>query len=180
MSTVVSRLLNASALTGLLAASVFVPPVVAGQVGEKTFFDRVPRLVRAATDNQQTYISGATYEFTLSVPADAGAPLEAVTIAPDATTTEFDVSRSVAYVNGGRAATLASVGGPQSTNSNAATIVFNPPIQPGQTVTIALKAQRNPDREGTQLFGITAYPAGESGVGQFLGFGRLTFYSNAQ
>ncbi|MBD2020839.1 DUF2808 domain-containing protein [Leptolyngbya sp. FACHB-36] len=179
MSTVVSRLLNASALTGLLAASVFVPPVVAGQVGDKTFFDRVPRLVRTATDNLQTYIAGATYEFTLSVPADAGAPLEAVTIAPDAAT-EFDVSRSVAYVNGSRSATLASVGGPQSTNSNAATIVFDPPIQPGQTVTISLKAQRNPDREGTRLFGITAYPAGENGVGQFLGFGRLTFYSNAQ
>jgi Protein of unknown function (DUF2808) len=55
-------------------------------------------------------------------------------------------------------------------------VQFNPPVQPGRKVTIALSPQRNPAYSGVYLFGVTAFPTGEKSHGQFLGFGRLHFY----
>lgn len=53
-------------------------------------------------------------------------------------------------------------------------------VQPGTTVTITLEVKRNPSTSGTYLFGVTAYPVGEKGIGSFLGHGRLFFYDNAR
>jgi hypothetical protein len=55
-------------------------------------------------------------------------------------------------------------------------VTFDPPIAPGQTVTVGLRPVRNPNVGGVYLFGVTAFPAGEKVHGQFLGFGRLQFY----
>ncbi|MGB3642285.1 MAG: DUF2808 domain-containing protein, partial [Rivularia sp. (in: cyanobacteria)] len=57
-------------------------------------------------------------------------------------------------------------------------LTFNPPVEPGKTITIALKQIRNPSSEGVYLFGVTAFPVGEKSHGQFLGYGRLHFYRN--
>jgi Protein of unknown function (DUF2808) len=127
----------------------------------------------------------STYEFTLTVPQDAGQPLKAVTIAQanNLETVKFDVSQSKAYVGERFASSseirLASVGGEQPTNPGEVTIVFDQPVQPGSTVTVALAAQRNPNWGGVYEFGVTAYPVGENGRGQFLGFGRINFYGNS-
>ena len=58
------------------------------------------------------------------------------------------------------------------------TLNFNPPIPPGRAVTIGLRPVKNPMSSGVYLFGVTAFPAGEKPHGQFIGFGRLHFYSN--
>jgi Protein of unknown function (DUF2808) len=55
-------------------------------------------------------------------------------------------------------------------------LIFDPPISPGRTITIGLKPWQNPTVEGVYLFGVTAFPAGEKAHSQFLGFGRLQFY----
>nr|WP_199755917.1 DUF2808 domain-containing protein [Chroococcidiopsis cubana] len=49
-------------------------------------------------------------------------------------------------------------------------------MSPGTTVTVALRAKRNPSG-GIYLFGVTAFPTGEKSSGQFLGYGRLHFGS---
>jgi Protein of unknown function (DUF2808) len=55
-------------------------------------------------------------------------------------------------------------------------VVFQQPVQPGSTVTIALDAKANPSWGGVYEFGVTAYPISENGRGQFLGYGRINFH----
>ncbi len=57
-------------------------------------------------------------------------------------------------------------------------IAFDPPIAPGQTVTVSLQADRNPLQGGVYLFGVTAFPMGESNSGLFLGYGRVNIFDN--
>ncbi|MDZ4877634.1 MAG: hypothetical protein CLLPBCKN_007069 [Chroococcidiopsis cubana SAG 39.79] len=71
---------------------------------------------------------------------------------------------------------LASIGGEQPNKPGEAMIAFDPPVSPGTTVTVALRAESNPDG-GIYLFGVTAFPAREKSSGQFLGYGRLHFGS---
>ncbi|PSB15680.1 DUF2808 domain-containing protein [Phormidesmis priestleyi ULC007] len=149
----------------------------------QTFFSHPPRLVRVNASQKQAYAL-STYEFTLTVPADAGQPLKAVRIvqARNTETVRFDVSRSRAFAGerfaSGVEIPLASVGGTQSAPGEA-TIVFAQPVQPGSTVTLAFEAT-NPTYGGVYEFGLTAFPDGENGIGQFLGFGRLNFYSGGE
>jgi hypothetical protein len=149
----------------------------------QSFFNHPPRLNRAAAFPNIGYVA-STYEFTLTVPEDAGQPLKAVTImqATNAETVKFDVAHSRAFAGRramGSEIQLASVGGNQPANPGEVTIVFDQPVQPGSTITIALAARRNPISNGVYLFGVTAYPDGENGLGQFLGYGRLSFYGSS-
>ena len=69
------------------------------------------------------------------------------------------------------------IGGDLSTNPNDVTFVFDEPVQPGETVTVRVKAKRNPRVGGIYLFGVTAFPeGGEDSPGLYLGSGRLHFY----
>jgi hypothetical protein len=153
------------------------------QAGQ-TFFHHPPHLDRTAAFPNVGYVP-STYEFTLTVPEDAGQPLKAVTIMQrtNVETIEFDATHSRAFISKGRAMgseiQLASIGGNQPAHPGEVTIVFEQPVQPGTTVTIALAARRNPMWNGVYLFGVTAYPDGENGLGQFLGYGRLSFYGSS-
>jgi hypothetical protein len=149
----------------------------------QTFFSHPPRLDRAAAFPNIGYVP-STYEFTLTVPEDAGQPLKAVTIMQltNVETVEFDVAQSRAFISQrgtGSEIQLASVGGNQPANPGEATIVFDQPVQPGTTLTISLAVRRNPVWNGVYLFGVTAYPEGENGLEQFLGLGRLSFYGSS-
>ncbi|WP_157723268.1 DUF2808 domain-containing protein, partial [Salmonella enterica] len=62
-------------------------------------------------------------------------------------------------------------------NTKTVSLTFDPPLSPGQIITIALKPVQNPQISGVYLFGVTAFPPGEKAHGQFLGYGRLQFYS---
>lgn len=150
----------------------------------QTFFSNPPQLIRAAASQTGAYVP-STYEFTLTVPKDAGQPLKAVKVvqAKNVETVKFDVGSSKAFVGDRLTASaeirLASVGGEQPANSDGVTIVFDQPVQPGSTVTVALAVQKNPSWGGVYEFGVTAYPNGENGLGQFLGYGRINFYGNS-
>jgi hypothetical protein len=152
------------------------------QAGQ-TFFSQPLYLVRAAVFPDQDYVP-STYEFTLTIPKDAGQPLKAVTItqATNVETVQFDVTRSKVF-NSWRAAgseiQLASVGGNQPSNVGEVMIVFDQPVLPGNTVTIVLAARRNPIGSGVYQFGVAAYPDGENSLGQFLGYGRINFHGNS-
>jgi hypothetical protein len=149
----------------------------------QTFFNHPPQLIRAAA-SQIGEDSPSTYEFTLTVPPDAGQPLQAVTIAQveNLETVKFDVSTSKAFIGERLTASseirLASIGGSQPTKPGEVSIVFDQPVQPGNKVTVALSVQQNPRFGGVYLFGVTAHPAGANSLGQFLGFGRITFYAD--
>lgn len=174
-------------ILSILLPSSFALSVSAKQLSNgQTLFDRSPLLLRAAASSVAVGWSGATYQFTISIPEEAGEPLQAVRITQnfDNANIAFSLNESRAFLGdsfaGGHELTLASIGGSQSSEEDEVTVVFDSPVPPGSTVTIALKAQRNPDRGGYYSFGITAFPAGENGVGQFLGYGRLYFYENSR
>jgi len=59
------------------------------------------------------------------------------------------------------------------------TVVFEQPVQPGNTVTVAIAAKANPNFGGSYEFGVTAYPVGDNSMGLFLGYGRINFYGNS-
>jgi hypothetical protein len=149
----------------------------------QTFFSHPPQLIRAAATQTGVY-SPSTYEFTLTIPQNAGQPLKAVTIAQveNLETVKFTISDSKSFLGERLTASseirLASIGGSQPTKPGEVTIVFEQPVQPGNTVTITLAAQQNPSWANDYLFGVTAYPVGENSLGQFLGYGRIDFYGN--
>ena len=175
--------LVASTLTlGLLIPSTFAS-VNAFEVGEnKTVFEAAPRLIRTATTNSSRN-GPSTYHFTIEVPENAGEALKAVTISQKDNPRYINlaVDRSNAFIGdsfaGGPDLELADIGGDLSANPNDVTFVFDEPVQPGETVTVRVRAKRNPRVGGIYLFGVTAFPeGGEDSPGLYLGSGRLHFY----
>jgi hypothetical protein len=150
----------------------------------KVYFVQPPSLVGASATQIQTTVSGSIYYFTLTVPANAGEPLGQVAIAErDSGTAVRDISyrldRTQAF-SGSRHDRGSELPVKQTTfdpQTQTTTVVFDPPVSPGTTVTIALRPHRNPIMDGWYLFGVTAYPAGDNPYGQFLGYGRIQFVS---
>jgi Protein of unknown function (DUF2808) len=166
--------------------SASVSPMTKMQVSQlplsnqQKFFSHPPTLIRTNALYTMPY-TPSTYEFTISLPADAGAPLKAVTIVQDQNleTIKFNPRQSKAFAGKRYAAgpeiPLASIGGAQDAPGTAM-VVFDQPVQPGSIVTVAVEAKANPNWGGVYEFGVTAYPTDENGRGQFLGYGRINFY----
>ncbi|PZV14483.1 MAG: hypothetical protein DCF20_12600 [Pseudanabaena sp.] len=149
----------------------------------ETAFDSPPALIDSAS-NSLAFDGATTYYFTVKVPENAGEPLKTLQIkqADNLGTVEFVANQSRAYFGSdlSMASTipLASIGGTAPPRGET-TVVFDQPIAAGKTVTIALQVKTNPAYAGgIYLFGVTAFPEGESSRGQFLGFGRLQFYGH--
>jgi hypothetical protein len=178
----ISQALSVGALTlGLLGTATISTVEAARFADGRVTFDRPPTLVETTTVDQEAGLSGR-YHFVVEVPANAGEPLEAIVITPrdSAQGINFRLDSSTAqegeaYSNG-PALPLASVGGAPE-NSPDILVVFEEPVQPGETVTVTLQTPYNP-WGGVYLFGVTAYPAGEDSVGQFLGYGRIQIYDD--
>lgn len=159
-------------LSGLTAEAVQLS-------GGRVAFDRPPNLVEATTLDIGAGFAG-TYHFVIEVPENAGEPLGAIVVTPKdhAERIVFDLNASAAHLDTayahGPMVELSSVGGSPD-NPHEALVVFEEPIQPGETVTVSLEANYNL-RGGVYLFGVTAYPAGDNGVGQFLGYGRINIF----
>ncbi|MCL6752987.1 DUF2808 domain-containing protein [Nostoc sp. CCCryo 231-06] len=153
------------------------------------YFVQPPKLVDATTTYKDVNVWGATYYFTINVPENAGESLQKVTIAQreGAENIRYDLNDTHAFVGTSDAygglrlrkesrLTLGPVTAERETRT--VNVNFDPPVTPGQTVTIALRPVKNPSFSGVYLLGVTAFPVGEKSHGQFLGFGRFHFYSN--
>ena len=175
-------------LAGLVTLGILLPTTFlsanAIDLGDgRTSFEKSPRLIRTAA-SRSSVNSPSTYQFTIEVPKDAGEALNAITISPkgNADKINFDVSSSEAFVGdsfaGGTNLSLANIGGSQIDDSNEVTVVFDRPVQPGNTITVSLKTNKNPRVPGVYLFGVTAFPEGENSPGLYLGSGRFHFLRN--
>ncbi len=163
----------------LVANLVPIAPALAGQLSDgRSYFDHGPELVRSAASFTSAE-SPSIYQFTITVPQNAGSALESVQIVqePNVEVVAIDDHETKAFLGnsfaGGVPLLLASVGGPMPKGSNEVDVQFNPPIQPGQTVTVSLDVKHNPIGGGVYLFGVTAYPMGDHSSGMFLGYGRF-------
>ncbi|BBD66699.1 hypothetical protein NIES4072_60270 [Nostoc commune NIES-4072] len=173
-----------------ISIGVAVPVTQAVQLRDGTvYFVEPPKLVKATTTYKDVNVWGGTYYFTINVPENAGESLQKVTIAQKEGTDNirYNLKDTRAFVGTRDASgglrlrkesrlTLGPVTAERKTRT--ITVNFDPPVTPGQTVTIALRPVSNPSISGVYLLGVTAFPAGEKSHGQFLGFGRFQFYSN--
>ncbi|RCJ41271.1 hypothetical protein A6770_09365 [Nostoc minutum NIES-26] len=161
------------------------------------YFAQPPRLVGAVTTYNDVYVWGATYYFTVSLPENAGEPLQKITInqREGVDYIRFDLQKSFAFEGtrsdkgqkvglkdatsdaSWQAASLREASPTRLRKTKTVSLTFDPVVSPGTTITIGLKPVQNPTVAGVYLFGVTAFPAGEKSHGQFLGFGRLQFYS---
>jgi len=170
-----------------LATTLTIAVVAAGaaqavQLADGTvYFAYPPQLIAATTTFKEANAWGATYYFTLGIPQNAGEPLQMVAITQRQGTQDirFDLEHTIAFVgterDKGERLSLAEVTKEKKTQTISVT--FDPPVPPGNTVTIGLRPYQNP-LDGIYLFGVTAFPVGEKSHGQFLGFGRLQFYGD--
>lgn len=55
-------------------------------------------------------------------------------------------------------------------------IAFNPPVPPGQTVTIRLRSVRNPQFGGIYLFRVAAYPPPRESAQSISWIGQVSIY----
>ncbi|MBW4468950.1 MAG: DUF2808 domain-containing protein [Stenomitos rutilans HA7619-LM2] len=149
-----------------------------------TAFVQPPRLDGAIATQKTARFLGSTYYFTLTLPATAGEPLQKVVISPQEAPDRvyFDVNQTEAFEGTaereGTKIPLQTV--TQDAKTQAITVMFDPAVAAGKTLTIGLRADRNPDIGGTYLYGVTAFPPGEQAYGQFLGYGRIQIYDNGQ
>lgn len=174
----------ATVLLGTIAIeSLRVSPTQAVQLRDGTvYFVQPPRLVKVTTTFNNAQVSGATYYFTISLPENAGEPLQRITINQHqgVDNIDFRLKKSIAFVGTrsrrGEKIQLKDVTRDKKTRT--VSMAFYPPVSPGKTITIGLKPDQNPMTGGVYLFGVTAFPVGEKSHGQFMGFGRLHFYSH--
>jgi Protein of unknown function (DUF2808) len=167
------------ALTGLMLGISQPLPSPAVQMADGTvYFENPPSLGEMVTSNKSAGSLLATYALTVVVPKDAGEPLQRLTLAsqgPDRIW--FHLNRTTAYLGNNRK-NLTGLGEvTQDRETRNLSVTFNPPIPPGAAVTVNLRPRQNPWVAGVYLFGVTAFPQGEKASGQFLGYGRLHFYS---
>jgi len=144
------------------------------------WFAKPPRLVSASTTFNTANAWGATYYFTISLPENAGEPLQRVTITQREGLDDirFNLKRTYAFEGTGwregKKLTLKEVS--RDPDAGTVSVIFDPPVAPGKTVTVALNPVRNPFDPGVYLFGVRAFPAGEKAADLYLGVGRLHFY----
>ncbi len=175
--------LQTLALAVAVASSSFAiaAPIQAVQFAGKTYFEQSPRLLGAAVTHNTAYFPGAIYSFILTVPEQAGEALGSIVIRPEPSTDRirFNLETVQAYVGSGRRGERLLVQAALSeTQADGIVVTFDPPISPGKTLTVDLRAWRNPSVGGVYLYGVTAFPAGQQPYGQFLGFGRIHIYDS--
>ena len=174
-----SGFLSALVLGALLPTLISLPARAIELGGGRTSFVRSPRLVEASASHKAP---GALsdYNFTIQVPENAGEPLQAVTITQqeNAERIRFNTAESSAIAEnsmaGRQSVNVSSIGGMEP-DENEVTVVFDEPVEPGSTVTVSLRARRNPVYGGVYQFGVTAFPIGNDSPGLYLGSTRLYF-----
>lgn len=170
---------------GWLVLTLSPPSAQAAEPQDRGYFVRPPSLEAARVTQAHVFAQGATYYFTLSLPNHDNTPLQKISIAQQdaasrARFVQFDLSQTEVFVGTpDQKGELIPVREAQFAPDNQTLLLtLDSPVQPGDTVTVALHPKRNPRRDGLYLFGITAFPTGVAPQGQFLGFGRLQFYGD--
>lgn len=180
-----SRIWRRVAVAGLIWSTGGWGQLAWGQEATRSFFLSPPRLVDAETTFNGAFSSNAIYFFTLEMPANAGSGLQQVQITQQDSTSQvrmvrYDIEETQAFVGtpSDRGAELSLGATRFDRETQTLWVSFDPPVPPGTTVTLRLRPKRNPRMSGVYLFGVTAFPVGDSQQGQFLGYGRLHFYDN--
>ncbi|MGK7893212.1 MAG: DUF2808 domain-containing protein [Xenococcus sp. (in: cyanobacteria)] len=174
-------------LSLLLLASVLTPNLTlisyAAEnqpfINAQAYFVKAPRLVDYHATFTGLRVRQAVYYFDIEIPNDAVGSLQKVSFNQRQGTEqiEFRLDQTKAFRGDHRRQeepiSLAEV--TQDNSTNTINVTFVTPIEPGSRITIGLKPRRNPDFDGFYLFGVTAFPTGETSRGLYLGVARFFF-----
>jgi hypothetical protein len=141
-------------------------------------FTKSPRLVTATTSSNRAYEWGATYYFTVSIPENAGVPLQRVEIGQiegDEITYRLEETHAFEGTHRRPGAELKLGQVTRDKEMQTVSVTFDPPVPPGKTVTIGLNPTRNP-ADVICLFRVKVFPEGDRVQALDLGVGRLHFY----
>ena len=169
-----------AALPSLVALG-WLAPAPAIQYSDGTVgFSYPPRLTESYTTRNQVGDSSATYYLSFDFPAAAAEPLDRVVIQLREgydPIFRYRLEATQAFANTPTGRLPLPLGDlSQDPEARTLTIAFDPPVEPGQSITLALRPSRNPRFGGVYLFGATAYPVGETVEPTFMGYARLSFY----
>jgi Protein of unknown function (DUF2808) len=141
---------------GSIPLLAFLLPTQAVELRDgKTYFLRPPSLVNAATTENRVSDSNASYFFTLYVPEGAGEPLQRIeitqrdgSIASRLVQFEAENSRAFLGTRRDRGEPLQLGETRYDRDSQTISVAFKSPIPPNSTVTLELRPERNPLRDG--------------------------------
>lgn len=146
------------------------------------YFIQPPRLTYLGATSNLVSVSSTTYYLTIVVPENAHTPMQQVNIKQreGAEVIDFNLQKTRAFEGTsrrkGQKIKIADVN--RNSKTKTISIVFEPPISPGKTITIGLRTFSNPLSEGIYEFEFTAFPVGNKSRGQTLGVKRLSFYTD--
>ncbi|MFO8039546.1 MAG: DUF2808 domain-containing protein [Sodalinema sp.] len=147
-------------------------------------FEHPPALENISSSSHTTGSWHDTHFFTIRLPEDAGEPLARVDIelqGPEMSpemSWEYQTDDTESFLgtqdNPGDSVDLASVS--HNLDEGMVSVVFDTPVSPGETVTLALSPDRNPRMPGPYNFNVTAYADENGQTGQVIGCDRLRLY----
>lgn len=175
--------LSLSLLMLLLLGGIPATPSGALQGSDGTiYFAQVPRLINASATRKRANATGSTLKFTVTVPAEAGEPLAQIDLTQDQNFEALRIPPDRISATLGSEWSLEApklpiqVQVPSTRERQPIQVSFDPPIAPGNTVTLGLRPPRTPRSSGVYQFGVVALPAGQKPHDYFLGYGRITFF----
>ena len=184
--------LNSETRTIGLADSVSKPPLIPINQSLQTLanptnnsvktgsFRQPPSFNYLGASSNSTRIPSATYYFTINLPQNAQTPLQQVKIKQRSglETIDFNLKKTIAHEGKRRkkGEKIAIKDVNRNSKTKTVSVVFDPPISPGKTITIGLRAFANPSSEGIYEFELMALPLGGESRAQNLGVKRLSFY----
>lgn len=137
------------------------------------------RLSNSYATRSQASDGNATYYLTIDFPAAAAEPLDRIVVSLDEgydPMFRYRLDATEAFVDTPDGRVSLPLGELAQAPDQALSVTFDPPVQPGAPVTLALRPVRNPRFGGVYLFGATAYPVGQAVESTFTGYARLSFY----
>lgn len=144
------------------------------------YFYQPPRLTYLGASSNSIRIPNVNYYFTINLPENARTPLQQLEIKQrqGLEDIDFNLNKTIAYEGKRRQKKqeIAIQDVTRNRKTQTISVIFDPPVSPGKTITIALRAVENPFSEGIYEFEVTAFPAGNNSRGQNPGVKRLSFY----
>ncbi len=160
-------------LLGLSGSPAFAIQTADGS----TYFQQVPRLLRAAVSPRQTHTRGATLQITVQVPQEAGESLQTLVIdqSQNLETLRINPERIAAVLGDRWQSEAPTVPIQTELRDSEIRVQFLPALAPGATVTLGLRPIATPTTSGAYLYGVTALASGSQPYPYFLGYGRVVF-----
>ncbi|NMG59316.1 DUF2808 domain-containing protein [Geitlerinema sp. P-1104] len=147
---------------------------------QQSQFQQPPALENVSSAAQTTGSWHDTHFITIDVPEDAGTPVAelAIHLESPEVSLNYDTEATESFLgqprDRGDSVDLSSVS--HNAQEDTVHVVFDTPVAPGDSVTVGLSPERNPQLPGVYNIGVTAYSQSDRQGGEFLGYERFHLY----